>query len=348
MILDIPDTVEIASSESVKSGSPHALLDDGEVTKTPVKHNSHLVYKVQYRNEISGQIVYTRESEGPIVVESRITKDLPALELITDITTSAALEGAEQLKEAPHTVLSIGKAELKINSPAIINALQKVVEYHPALDFSGESLSVSEPFEVLIHHESELAAFRDKYAPGDTQSENEYCERERDTYEHLGVLQKFLKQRVGLSVETEKLRHKRGFATFGMLWMLLKPGITVYCDIYRDGNYNAYVIHSVTEGIMEGRTLPLQIEMWYLDFNGSSIGKRVQRTIQLSFNGEKRISELDVFPCEYWEEKSTETGVKGLKESLEERGKMFLKLTSRRCMSYDGMTAAVPKIRVCT
>ncbi|KAL8792691.1 MAG: hypothetical protein Q9195_004751 [Heterodermia aff. obscurata] len=346
MVLDNSDSAERANCEPVKSGSSHALLDEQETTETPPKHNPHLVYKVHYRNTLSGQIVYTRESESLTAIESKITKDIPALELITDVATNATLEGIEQLKDPPHTVLNVGIAVLKINSPAIINALQKVVEYYPTLDFSGESLWVPEPFNVLIHHESELASFRDKYAPGQIQSESECCERERDTYEHLGVLQNFLKQRVGLSVETERLRHKRGFATFDMLWMLLKPGITVYYDHFGDGNISAYVVHTVTGGMTEGRILPLEFNLWYLHFDGSRIGKTFQKAFQHPFNGERRISALAVIPCEFWEEKSTDTAVKGLAQSLEEGGKMFLKLTSRRCMNYDGMTTSIPKIRV--
>ena len=347
MVLDIPDRVGSASKELLNSVSSHALPDDGELGKAPLGSNPHLVYKVQYRNVLTEQIVYTRESEEPTVIESKVSREAPALELITNVTTNAALEGIEELKEPPQTVLSVRNALLKINSPAIINALQKVVEYYPDLDFSGEALWVDEPFHVLIHHESELASFRDKYAPGETRSESEYCERERDTYEHLGVLQDFLKQRVGLSVKTERLRHKRGFATFDMLWMLLKPGITVYCDPWLEGKYNAYVIHSVTGGVIGSRTCPIEINLWYLNCNGSIIGKHDQKTVQYSFHGERMITALSVVPCEFWEDKSTETAVKGLKETLEERGRMFFKLTSRRCMSYDGMTVTVPRTYVC-
>lgn len=346
MILDISDTVGPASNESVKSGSSHALPDDGELKKTPLEHNPHLVYKVQYRNVLSNQIVYTNESEGPIVIESKESRQLPALELITDVATNATLEGVEQLKDPPNTVFGAQSAALKINSPAIINALQKVVEYYPDLNFSGESLSVYEPFPVLIHHESELALFREKYAPGKTLSKSEYCDREKSTYEHLGVLQTFLKQRVGLRVETERMRHKKGVATFDMLWMLLKPGITVYCDFWADGAYNAYVIHSVKGGVGEGGTC-MVIEMWNLDSNGRLIGKRKHQTYQYPFNGERKISTLEVVPCEFWEEGSTETAVKGLKERLEERGKMFFKLMSKRCMNYDGLSVTFPRVHVC-
>ena len=347
MVPEIPGPVGPASNGSVKSGSSHALPDDGELIKTPRGHNPDLVYKVQYRNVMTNQIVYTQESEGPIVIESKESRQLPALELITDIATNATLEGIEQLKEPPNTAFGVRRAALKINSPAIINALQKVVEYYPGLDFPGESFLVDEPFHVLIHHESELAAFRENYAPDKNRPQSECCDREKNTYEHLGVLQTFLKQRVGLRVETERIRHKRGVATFDMLWMLFKPGTTVYTDTWLSEEYDAYVIQSVKGGVDEESTSSLQIEMWFLDFDGKYIGKRGTTRTQLPFNGEKKISTLEVFPCEFWEDKPTEGNVKGLRQRLEERGKMFFKLTSRRCMSFDGLTITSPRIHVC-
>ena len=326
-----------------------ASLDDEKSIETSPTQSPGLVYKVQYRNDLYDEIVYTRESEEPIVVgiKARPPEQLPALELITDVHTSVPFQNGEQLEEPPQFVLRVENAVLKINSPAIINALQKAVDYYPDQDFSGDSVSIPEPFALLIHHQSELASFRETCAPGKVRSEPELCEREENTYEHLGVLQKFLEQRVGDSVRTESLRHEKGFATFDMLWMLFKPGTTVYADTYFDGNYDAYVIHSVFGGADSSPTSPLVIKMWYLDFDGQRIGRSSHSRSQSPYNGEMRISALQVFPCEFWEDKPTERYPKDLKKSLIERGKLFLKLTSRRCMYYDGLTSSSPRRHVC-
>ncbi|KAL8827476.1 MAG: hypothetical protein Q9170_007000 [Blastenia crenularia] len=319
-------------------------LDDGNTPNIPLKQEPHVVYKVQYRNAISGQIVYTRETEGPTGIDSKGPKQVPVLELITDVDTNATIERTGKLEDPPEIVLAVGRPVLKINSPAIINALQKVVDYYPNQNFSGESIIVPEPFAVLIHHESELASFRETYAPGEPRSQSEHCERENDTYEHLGILQNFLQDRVGVSIETERQRYKRGFATFSMLWMLLKPGTTVYCDSYENGSYNAYVIDSVTGIVPDNPNSSIEIGCWFLNFDGDHIGKCAFTVHQKPFNGEKKIPALEVFPCEYWEDKPTERNGKGLRESLEERGKLFFKLVSRCCMKYDGLTATWPRI----
>lgn len=70
-----------------------------------------------------------------------------------------------------------------------------------------------------------------------------------------------MKERLGLSVETKRQRHKREFATFEMLWLLLKIGIDIYHDTDYDGNLNAYVIKSVSGGMLLGKLSTLFIEI---------------------------------------------------------------------------------------
>ena len=304
-----------------------------------------LVYKVRYRNALDDGIVYTESQPKPIVVESKGSQEVYVLELITDVHTNASLKENEHLTEPPQSVFDVETSILQINSPAIINALQKVVEYYPAVDFSQEPFLVPEPFKVFIHHENELAALRETYASSEDTGGQEQCIREKDTYEHIGLLQQFLKQRLGNSLESERLRHQRGYATFDMLWLLLKPGITVFCDTLSDGNYDAYVLHSVTGGEIKGRNTKLEITMWYLNYNGDYIGKEDTTKFQKPFNGEKDISTLEVFPCEFWKGEAAERN-KDLENSLIERGKLFLKLASRCCMSYDGLTRTFPRTHV--
>ncbi|KAL9594654.1 MAG: hypothetical protein Q9219_006915 [cf. Caloplaca sp. 3 TL-2023] len=344
--LEIPNLGQYASDQSLESEPSEASFNGQDSIEVPLKREPRIVYKVQYKNIASEQIVYTIEDHEPISADKRGPKTLPILELITDLQTSTTLEKAKELQYPPQVVASARNIYLKINSPAIINALQQVVEYYPGQDFSGTSVTVPEPFAVLVHHESELASFREMYGPDGNRSQTgDCCEREKNTYEHLAVLDDFLKQRVGVSVETERQRYERGFATFDMLWMLLRPGITVYCDSFDNGNYNAYVIESVTKPEADD-TNPnplLDIAMWCLDFNGESIGRRGFTTAQKPFNGEQKISTLEVVPCEFWEERPAEIASRYLREHLEQRGKMFLKLTSRRCMNYDGLTISYPR-----
>ena len=339
MASEISDPMKHANNEFLKAGSTEASLDNRNTSESSSQSNPHLLYKVRYRTWTGDRVLYTCEDDKPIVIGNIESKQRPALELIQEILTHAKSEMGEKLNESPSGIDIIKKPFLRINSPAIINALQKMVHYCPDLYFSGDSVDIPEPFSVLIHHESELASFREAHAPGRTLSKRDKCERAKYTYEHLGALQDFLKQKVGSSVEAERLRHKNGFATFDMLWLLLKPGATIYCDTHYDGRYDAYVVQAIKRPNEElGNSLQVEVETWNLDFGGSIIVRRMRKFAEARFEGEKKISTLRMFPCEFWEGSATKKSPTDHRKSLEERGRMFFKLTSKCCMNYEGLT----------
>lgn len=353
----VPDIKGYKSPECVQSDPAETCLENEVPIQASPELSLHIMYKIQYKNEFTKDVVYTKESTKPIVLRSNLeSSGAPVLEFITDVYTTDTYTarfypsfGEKDEKDADPSlnVVRTDRSYLKINSPAIINALRSIVKYYPEQDFSRSSIWINEPFAVLFHYEKELADFRDQYAPSRTQTENERCERTKNTYGHLSVLQEFLQGRIGTSVESEKLRHKRGFATFEMLWLLLKPGVTVFCDTASDGNYSAYIVRSLRGGVTKGHPYPLQIDLWNLNYDGETIGSSSWSIAQQPFNGEKEIETLQVFPCEFWKASKSKK-VEDLKKDLEERGKMFFKLTSRRCMSYNGLTTTFPKFHVGT
>ena len=113
MVLKIADPVTHADNELVEPKSSEAPVGDEKSTKAPPKNKPDIVYKVQYRNGLLEQIVYARESEGPIAVGSQGPGQLPVLELITDIQTNATAHYGEQLEDPPQSVIDVGKSTLK-------------------------------------------------------------------------------------------------------------------------------------------------------------------------------------------------------------------------------------------
>ena len=100
-----------------------------------------------------------------------------------------------------------------MNSPAIINAFQSVVEYSAGLNILEDSDTLSEPYRTCFRHEEELKAYRNLCHPDAIDP----SEHNVNAYEHLGILQDVLFQRLGKAVEAERQRHARGVATFDML-----------------------------------------------------------------------------------------------------------------------------------
>ena len=342
------DLMEDNVEEPIQAQPARTCFEKGAPAAAPPISSPRMVYKLQYKNDITKEVVYTQEDGEPIVYQSRLkSSGVPIIEHITEVyTTAKSVEEGHDVTHPSLDVLRAGRPYLKINSLAIINALQSVVEYYPQSNLSGSSVYLSEPFAILTYYEKELAVFRDEHAPTQGQSDIERCERENNTYEHLSVLQNFMQRRQKASVENERLRYKRGFATFDMLWLLLRPGTTVYCDTLGDGKLDAYVVQGLTGGITDGRTFTWTIDLWYLDYNGEFIGKRGFTAFQQSFGGEREVMSLEVFPCEFWKAKKSGEGIQDLKKHLEERGRMFYKLASRRCMSYNGFTSTFPQHHV--
>ena len=87
--------------------------------------------------------------------------------------------------------------------------------------------------------------------------------------------------------------------------------------------------------------------MWKLIFNGHKFGRHTIQFAQPAYDGEKEISSLRVYPCEFLTEESKKgEESKPLRQKLEERGKMYFKLAQRECMDYDGFTSTWPKRHV--
>ena len=336
-----------ADKETESDAKPESLgLSEAEAQK---KNTSALpiLYKLQYLDK-DDKIVFTKEGKEPLGVQNNLSVlGKSVIEVITQVRILGSYETTNAEKEEPRSPITVINTSLKINSPAIITALQSVIEYYPGLSFSEHSNTISEPYGVLYHHEEELKAYRDRFHPDAINSKDELCQRTLNAYEHLGILQDILSQQSGKAVEAERQRHTRGVATFEMLWLLYKPGTDVYFDDQVNGHCSAYVVGSVSYDRSRGQSKPLMIEVWGLTFDGKMIGRHVVVFSTPMYDGEREISSFDVYPCEFRKEESRkEEETKPFRQKLEERGKMYFKLSQRQCMDYNGFTKKWPKQHV--
>ena len=303
-----------------------------------------IAYKIDYFDAQTGESVFIEEASEPLQVQfNRASKETTVLEVVTEVRTllRSKIEATKSGESKPPPVQDIAVTYVRINSLAIVDALQSVVEYYPGLRFLGSSVSIDEPYRVLAHHEAELGEVRQSFAPGSHLSEEQKCERKAWTYEHLGILDKFVQDAIGASVKAEKQRNAKGYFTFEMMWLLYKPGTDVYYDKDADGNYNGYVVHSVGGGVLNKRKRPLEITLWYLKFNGQCLGRVFHNVTLTPFDGERKVSDAALIPLDYWSESSKrKPESKPLYKRLEERGEMYWRLTTRQCMTFKGDTAA--------
>ena len=127
---------------------------------------------------------------------------------------------------------------------------------------------------------------------------------------------------------------------FEMLWMLYKPGTDVYAQI--DEQRGGFVVQScapVVENRKWGTPTPLKVFMWFLDFNGISVGRRAHEVIIGPYEGEREITSLKVFPASFLDSKPELSP----RKRLEDRGERFYSMLLGKQMDYNGFNMPAEK-----
>jgi len=193
-----------------------------------------IAYLNEFRSLATKDILHTNHARTPF--QTNTVEDLSVLEVYTTYNTTATYYSPSL------PIHSLGSERVVINSPAIIKALQSVVEYYPGANLIGEPVTIYSPYAVLMHHRRDLARYREKFAPppvevrakpavdlnghtdnagvkplsrtgtfreGEdlTDEDARICEKEIHSYEHLGILLDFLKDKAYGSADVEEERH---------------------------------------------------------------------------------------------------------------------------------------------
>lgn len=273
-------------------------------------------------------------------VELRLTQEHAAAS--SDVSTS---ETKEKKKYHEYTR---GHSYVTILSPAVCEALRCVVDYYPAVNLSGNTIKIFEPFEIVVFYEQELTEYRNRL-PSDSPEKGLHSCANRYAHKHIGIVQEFVRNRIGKKVDAERERHSRGYATFDMLWLLYRPGHDVYHDIWDIAEHEPYVVKSVSYSLVNGSTNHYTIEYWNIDGTKEWIGPcEVSATVH-RFAGEKEIISLKSYPCECVSfSKDIKKGdAEQIKEHFINRGKKWYKLRrGKKCYAFDGFTTSFPRRRV--
>jgi hypothetical protein len=153
--------------------------------------------------------------------------------------------------------------------------IASVVTYYPRENFKRDFLDLNEPYPLIGHYLGELEAYRATYHNSDIEpikaevkkanTAKSACDKE--AFDHLDLLFEFLKTSHYMTHITEEQEgHTRNLCTFRMLWLLFKPGKTVYME--SGGQLYAYVISSmgVDKRILSTTsrwlTRPYVVELW--------------------------------------------------------------------------------------
>lgn len=246
----------------------------------------------------------------------------------------------EQIRLPPFSRASLSYIE--ITSPAVLEALRSVVDYYPEYDFRTKRLKIHWPYPILTHVRDALTRYRDLFSSESCDATNPFCFN-RLAYKHIGVVQDFVQEKVGHLVAIEKERHKRGYATFEMLWLLYEPGTDVYVDFLFLGEWQPHVLKKIEYTGFNDTITNLKVHYWNMHADSVNIGPCDWNLDIPSFSGEKKITSLVVYPCSYFEMNSEGKNADEVREHFTERGKMFLQLRKKACWWFDGYEGKFPR-----
>lgn len=225
---------------------------------------------------------------------------------------------------------------LTIHSATLRKTITQSVDYYPSVNLHGESITLEEPYSLLAHHLDDIKSIK---ASQDVNTDQE-------AIEHIDLLLGFLSDAVYKSfIIEEKERHNKGNCTFRMLWLLFRPGDTIYHG--RSGKFSAHVIKSVkTDGAIlsenQRELRPYELSIWNLDFNGRFVGRSAAVVIIPPFFGERPITSLQAFPSEF---KDKFDGGE-LRKHLIQNGRRWFKLLGGQQVLYQGETQGLSRREV--
>ncbi|KAI1372638.1 P-loop containing nucleoside triphosphate hydrolase protein [Hypoxylon crocopeplum] len=297
-------------------------------------------YRVEHRNRDTNELINHQDTETPdLDIENRNDLDGPAFAVVTTFKiaplphqTIAHAPGPTPAYPTLSSQTSPPSYSLHLYSSAIINALRTVVQYYPSQDLTG-NIEIKWPYPILVHHYDDLAKFREEVASKD---ENDLCVREKGAYDHIGLLLKFLDDNIMSEVEAEKERNKKGFYTFELAWVGLRPGITLL-DQWRDStDLLPRVVHSISGGVFEHPRTSWHVRYWDMRYDGRYLG-RYQTEVNIEkFDGQNewnfqvQVGDLDG------------EDVPGQVANQVKYGETYWRLLHKQCRHYRGKTQRFP------
>ncbi|KFZ17918.1 hypothetical protein V501_01479 [Pseudogymnoascus sp. VKM F-4519 (FW-2642)] len=251
-------------------------------------------------------------------------------------------------------IQEVTSEKIVVRCPLLCEAIREII-YWPSAAFSGglRSLEFHTPYRAIGAHRQQFAQLQaalEEEAQGQipafdgAQEETDISSAEpddqRDSVVLLNHLKLFLEQvdRVQKDgIRDEQQRNEKKMVTFDYLWVLFNPGKFVYVDI--DGAMVACRVRLLVWGggdILSTRSTEdsyrqVELHLWYLDHDGTTINRRRHTVVVPRFEGAKPISELPVHPRDLLSQE--------MRLEKQERGRRYFAFVKQgfSVCSYNGM-----------
>lgn len=287
---------------------------------------------IKYRIEIvdlEDNLIHQYDTNGP---HTEGYSNPAQRTVFTIVTTYRTVNKLVFKGEEPSGIAPI--KSMHISSKAVEHSLRSVVDYYPGQDLASDVIKIQYPYAILVHHYDRLIEYRERFNPEKLLEDSEVCFRDKDAYEHLGVLKDFLDEEIMPAVNEERERNKRGMATFDMLWVNKEPGKTFVGDLGSAREKCAGIVHSIEGGSFFTPSVPWVVTFWNLQYGGDTVGRKLSKYRESKFTGERKrnndIIDLDEHPRS-----------EAAEECIQD-GKIFWSLLEKQCKYYKGKTKSFP------
>lgn len=359
-------------SKSLRDGK-QSQVENAANAKSP-QEETGLHHEIEFRDE-GGYLLHRKRWRGPFNLDEA-RKGIKAHErktiakistiLVTNIPKDDDRSEKERIRISKEGFLRNSRVEFKhmkqqmvVRSKAFIEVLRDMVKYYPSINLQADALILTSPFCILAHHMAELQSLtalqtETELTTGESHMEASQLHEQDDNKErhsatavdHIEKVLYFMRTNlISDQLDAEQARHARDppMCTFGMMWLLYKPGTTVYVkDAY--GKAKAYVVErfevdETVSAILE-RSQPYIVILWNLSSDGTYVRRSREELTIGSFDGERPILDLKVIPASFVD---ASDGGK-TREQLVQRGRKWYKmLTGAQQWHYSGQTVSWDK-----
>ena len=285
---------------------------------------------------------------SPTVLEIIETRTAPAAPRLRRTSTGVPDKVFGSTDQSSLSSLNVKSCRIRILSSKLINALRSVVKYYPGQSLLGDKLEFPEPYQFLVHHRHELELYKTHHPPQHDEHYRAECN------EHIDHLLQFLNATMGKELDEEEQRHKRGFATFEYLWLLLKPGDDFFINDIRDDRIQSGVLERVDGGVQDGETKEYFCYLWKVTYTGDRLYRLYHSFYLQPFDGEREIKTLWIYPTSFHKDTPEDMdrfGGNTLAEQMVLWGEKYWNLSkkARGCLrDYQGKVYGTQNDRIVT
>ncbi|KAH8894173.1 P-loop containing nucleoside triphosphate hydrolase protein [Thozetella sp. PMI_491] len=337
------DASDPGDASDASDGSS-AASSSGESFEDEESSDVDVLVRKEYLHHLSFETVRVSSKAAPPEKPKKTIRHV--MEYVEVVLTNQINSRGSSVSKHAITVVGKGRSYIKILSPAVMEALRAVVDFFPSEDLSGDTITLHEPYQLIVHFDEELTRFRERLE-SDTSDVPELCKLPRAAKE-VEIVQTFVREKMRAKISAERERNARGFATYDMLWLLYKPGIDVYFDKTNCGEHEPFVVHNLTFNVENGAIPSYDITYWNMNANSTYVGpSTIYKTIE-PFAGEKAITDLRAYPCEYLKHAQgyEEGSMSQIKQHFIERGRKWFNMRRKESYySFDGVTTTFPRRR---